>query len=41
VLAWFIGVFGVALAGLQPPIGIWTIGCFVFAVLTAWRTASE
>ena len=41
LLAWVIGVFGVAFAGLAPRIGILTLACFVLALGMAWKTASE
>ena len=41
LLGWLIGVFGVAAANVEPRIGIWTLICFVFALLTAWKTAAE
>jgi len=40
-LAWIIGIFGVALVGEAPRIGVWTVASFVLAMGTAWRVATE
>jgi len=41
ILAWLIGILGVALADQEPRIGIWTIVCFFFALGMTWKTATE
>lgn len=41
VLAWIVGIFGVAIVGEIPRIGLWTIIAFFLAIGTAWRVATE